>query len=457
MLPLHTKVAAIDDVEDHLKKIVWGLGKAGFSALPFFFSDGALEGAPTKPIPGIRLVFSDIHIVPGGQNNDAVNASNIVKCLKAIVGEGPYALIFWSQFPGDLERIQPLVTQRAIEQGVAIPLVFAAINKKDVFDVTAAADTDDKFDANKLRDIILDKIKDYKTLAIAASWDNRVASAAAKTTNQLFKLAGSGEDRREIWTKLLAYLACESAGHTKAKQSVREALDSALLPLLEDQLALIDQEPEDTEETFSDVVKLLATRPQLPNAIKPEMLNSSYLIEEMAANSQSRVNDRGVVTKLGSWFVNSGEFVRAFGTNDTALIRREFTFKELTPDEQLKAKLHVVEVGPECDHVQGKVSTHIYLLALLVPAPLLLEKCVEKRKNGTILKYKNLSICDSGALSLTQKEEAHHLLISCKSIMALAPEALAIGEPQFRLRKDLLNEVQHQYTTHARRPGVMRF
>lgn len=457
MLPLHTRVAAIDDNEDHLQKIAWGLGKAGFSPLPFLFSDGKLENAPRKPIPGIRLVFSDIHIVPGGQNNDAVNASNIVKCLKTIVGEGPYALIFWSQFPGDLDRIRPLIEQRAGEQKMTAPLVFAAIDKGEVFTVNAAATgADDQFDANRLRDIILDQIKDYKTLAVASSWDSRVAAAAARTTNQLFRLAGESANRSTIWGQLLAYLACESSGHAKAIQNPGEALDSALLPLLEDQLALISREPNDCAGALSEIAGALVTRPELPKAIKSEELNSSYLIEELTADSLYKVSDRGVVTKLGGAFINSGEFVRAFGMDDGALIRAEFVLTELTLQEKSQVKLHVVEIGPECDHVQGKISTHLYVLALLVPASLLLAKCVEHRK-GKILKYRNLSILDSGALSLTGKAEPHHLLISCRCFMALAPKTVAHGEPQFRLRKELLNEVLHQYTTHARRPGVMRF
>lgn len=33
--------------------------------------------------------------------------------------------------------------------------------------------------------------------------------------------------------------------------------------------------------------------------------------------------------------------------------------------------LHVIELGPECNHVQNKVPTHRYLLALLVPVALI--------------------------------------------------------------------------------------
>lgn len=454
MLPDLTRVAAIDDVEDHLQKIVWGLGRAGFCPIPYLFEDGKLERPPVKPIPGIRLVFSDIHMVPGGTNNEKTHAANIIRCLKAIVGNGPYALIFWSQFPGDVERMRQLIEERAPDAGVTLPLGYGRIDKNAVFKILDDVQADDGFDVKRLRDLILAEVADFHTLGVAASWDSRVADAAARTTNQLFDLAGTGIDRAATWDRLLAFLAIEAAGWKQAKANVRNALDAALLPILEDQLTLIGHEGEDKPQLASKIVAILneKDRPKMPPGVSPDRLNSRYLIEELSEATKYKMWDRGVVTALGNDFVDSEDFIKAFGAKRWPLCADEFFHTEPDDKEKQGVSLCVVEAGPECDHVQGKVVSHRYLLSIMIPASLF-KRCYSKSRD----KYKNLSIVDSGPLALAGVDGSCHLLISCRSFMALAPGKTVSGQPLFRLKKDFLDEVMHHYTSHARRPGVMRF
>ncbi len=459
MIPLHSRVAAIDDVEDHLQKIVWGLGKAGFCAIPFLFEDGQLENAPAQPLPGLRIVFSDIHLVGGGPNNEKTHAANIILCLKKIVTTGPYVLIFWSQFPGDSDKIASLIQERAADAGLTPPIGYAAINKNEVFKIPSVAG-DDEFDAARLRDLILEKISGFRTLAVATSWEDRAARAAARTTDRLFELVKTSSNPTADWENLLAFLACEAVGQQEATASLTVALDAALLPLLEDQLSLIGNEPAPAAEDVQrllDIVSAAGTRKR-PAVVSAAQLNTSYLIEELAPASGARMWARGTVTALGSRFINSGPFVNAFGHDDAALIRQEFATRDLDAEEKSSTKLHVVEIGPECDHVQGKVSTHRYLLALLVPSALIgAFTGVEKgsKKIPSSLRYRNDSVMDIGKVSLKSGE--WHLLVSCRCFMALAAKTDVDGKPSFRLRRALIEEVAHRYSTHARRPGVMRF
>lgn len=455
MIPLYSRVVAIDDVEDHLQKIVWGLGKAGFSALPFFFEDGRLENPPERPLPGIRIVFTDIHLVGGGPNNEKTHAANIIRCLKKIVASGPYVLIFWSQFPGDGDKISSLIAERAAEAGLAPPLGYAAIDKNDVFKIDSP-DGNQDFDAAKLRQLILEKVSAFKTLAVAASWEDRVARAAARTTDRLFELVEGAAGTSDDWAKLLAFLACEAVGQHEAREDLIPALDAALLPLLEDQLSLIGDEPVPEQEDVQVLLDIVSAneRCECPPSVAKSRLNASYLIEEFTNDAGASMWARGTVTALGSGFINSGEFVRAFRHDDATLIRREFAVRDLKDEEKRSTRLHVVELGPECDHVQGKVSTHRYLLALLVPEAVLSAFYHGKKLSGST-RYHNDSVMNVGKVML--KEGEWFLLISCRCFMALAASTDIDGRPAFRLRRALMEEVAHRYTTHARRPGVMRF
>ncbi|WP_028311885.1 hypothetical protein [Derxia gummosa] len=462
MIPLYTRVVAIDDVDDHLQKIVWGLGKAGFCALPFRFEDGKLENAPAQPLPGIRIVFTDIHLVGGGPNNEKTHAANIIKCLKQIVAPGPYVLVFWSQFPRDSDNIAVLIRERAPVAGLMPPIGHAAIDKNDVFKVAEPSRSED-FDAARLRDLILERISSFMTLAVAASWEDRVARAAARTTNRVFGLVRTAAAPTGDWENLLAFLACEAVGQHEARQELIPALDAALLPLLEDQLSLIGREPEPAAQDVQNLLDIVSAerRPACPASVTKSQLNASYLVEEFGADTDLPMWARGTVTALGSSFINSGPFVRAFHHDDATLIRQEFATRELTDDERRSTKLHVVEFGPECDHVQGKVSTHRYLLALLVPVPLMgaftgVPK--DAKKAPSTLRYRNDSVMDIGKITLAVSLPGEwHLLVSCRCFMALAQKTAVDGRPVFRLRRALMEEIAHRYTTHARRPGVMRF
>jgi hypothetical protein len=421
---VHTRVAAIDDNEDHLQKIVWGLGKAGFCPIPFYFDDGKLEVEPARPLSGIRIVFTDIHLTFGGANNEKTHAANIIRCLKKIVGDEPYALIFWSQFPGDADAMAALIAERAADAGLTPPIGHAAVDKNEVFQVTPE-NGEDAFDAGKLRDLILDRIRGFKTLAVASSWEERAALAAARTTNRLFDLVKHAAQPAEEWEGLLAYLACEAAGVDEARTDLTKALDSALLPLLEGQLALMGSQPAPSADDFQRLMNLVSVEdgPPRPESIAVSHLNSSYLIEEVSEGDGSRMWDRGMVYELSSAHINSGPFVRAFGHVDSVLIRQEFATRDLSDEERQLARLHVVELGPECDHVQGKMVTHRYLLALLVPADLL-DAFVEKSKKksaASVPRYRNDSILDIGEVALRNTPgSTWHLLISCRSFMTLS-------------------------------------
>ena len=124
----------------------------------------------------------------------------------------------------------------------------------------------------------------------------------------------------------------------------------------------------------------------------------------------------------------------------------------MTAEQFDQLTLHIVELGPECDHVQGKVSTHRYLLALLIPSSLI--GLCHSKKSG----YNNVSVIDVGLMAFKKApQQEFHLLISTRCYMTLAPGSALGGLCRFRLRRLSIEEVVHHYTTHTRRPGVMRF
>ncbi|WP_431152962.1 hypothetical protein [Acidovorax facilis] len=454
MIPRYSRVAAIDDNEEHLKAIAWGLSQAGFCPVPFQFDDGDLLPAPEAPITGMRIVFTDIHMADGNLANPKLHAGIIIQCLKKIGASGPYALIFWSRFPGEAEQIESLIEADGPGTGLTPPIVYGSIDKAMVL----GADGSGTFDAEKLRKLIGEQMEKFPTLATAAHWEMRAAEAAAKTTDAVFLLTQVqiAERRTKAWEGLLAFLAAEAVGPEVAPRSIDAALDSALLPILEDQLSFVSRTSATPipEAHPLRVALSVSPRPPRPDGISFARLNASYLIDEVGAASPKGEFERGMVIQLPGGFINSGPFIRQFGKEKSDLIRAEFLLKDkaMTAEQAGQLTLHVVELGPECDHVQGKVSTHRYLLALLVPSALI--SLCHSKKSG----YNNLSVIDVGLMAFKKApQEEFHLLISTRCYMTLPPGSTLGGLCRFRLRRLSIEEVVHHYTTHARRPGVMRF
>lgn len=464
MIPYNTKVIALDDRPEELREIVQGLGRAGFSVTPFYFCDGELEDRPPYPIEDVRIVFTDIHMSMGG-HDPKKNANTIVSCLKKIIAPGPFVLIFWTQFPGDADEISREVDERIVEQGLKKPVGYGSLDKGAVFGV---AGNNDGFDSERLRDLIKKEVEKFEPLMISLSWEDRVSRAAKKATNGLFDLVSdSNTEGIKDWGQLMAFLACEAVGYETAVKDTAAALDQAMLPLLEDQLSFVEH---DSERLAANVLSKVVSEKKdghsvpCPDNIKISKIQTGYLIDG-AISKNIKSWSRGVVSLLDDDFIKSEIFANSFGKDIIELISKQFCSADLNAEDMQRVRLHAVELGPECDHVQEKLASQRYLLSILVPNDLSWafrnqNKNPQKRKKGDG-STKNASVVDVGSFSLRTGENGTHedwaLFISCKCFMAFEKKKEFSWKPVFRLRRALIEEVSHQYVTHARRPGVMRF
>ena len=106
-IPRYSRVVAIDDREDHLKAIAWGLSQAGFArcrsaSMMVTFSP------PEAPIAGIRIVFTDIHgSWEPGQPQDALRHHHPVPQQDCRLR--PPCVDLLSMFPGDVQQMKDLI------------------------------------------------------------------------------------------------------------------------------------------------------------------------------------------------------------------------------------------------------------------------------------------------------------------------------------------------------------
>jgi len=448
MIPKFVRVAAIDNEQEHLEKIYSALVRAGYWVMPFLYDLGSVSPEPPSPYNGVRLIFTDIHLNDGGMNNMAQQALAIVSALKKIVCDGPYVVIFWTKFPTDAEEVFNNIKVRAKELELVPPVGYGCIDKNLVL-------TSDNSNLVELKTQIDEAIKNSGALLLSVSWEERVSQAAVLTTHRLFELARSNEneDALTIWHKLLSFLSAQSVGEAQVQRAPIAAMDSALLPILEDRLTAA------ASHAVDSLGELLLTEDgNMPPSISCPSLNSHYLVSTLVADGGYLPSSRGVVSLIqrNEWDASQND---VWGCSCNDAIRKEFlltTNQSLSDDKIDEIQPCLVTLTPECDDVQGKVVSYRYLFAVLVPFS-------DSNRSWYFSKskkqYSNLSIFDAGVLSLDigSGKSDYCLLISCNRFFARPTSELMNVTPKLRLRRATLEELSHHYATHSRRPGVMRF
>lgn len=450
MIPTHVRVAALDNDKEHLNKIYSGLARAGYWVMPFHFDAGALSPLPSSPNNGIRIIFSDIHLVEGQMFKMTTHAQALISCLKRIVSEGPYIVIFWTAHPDDATEVIREVRNRIGNEATPAPVYFGTIDKNNVL-----GGDDQDFNTENLVELINTEIAKCGPLLLSISWEERVFQAAVRSTHRLFELAQNGIDEDEAkltaWHKLLGFLALEAAGE-EAKALPIKAMDLALLPLLEDRLQTSSiYAPKALQDMLSNELG------RKPETISSSKLNTHYLVEVIKNPKDVEPFRRGVVSSIDTerW---DASYHEEFGGDWPELIRKEFLMNNAQNAEQIARLIKpcLVTLTPECDDIQGKVGSYRYLLGALFKKDEVTSNAYYSRSKN---QYSNLSIFEIGIISVNDEdiETDYVLLVSCNRFLARPVRAVDSVTPIYRLRRSVIEELGHHYATHARRPGVLRF
>lgn len=454
------RVVVLDDQRKHLDIIVRALGRAGFGAISYHVEDGAITPEVLEPCNGLRLIFSDIHLTPTSGISGIDNIGILGPFLRKIAIQGPYGLIFWSKFADDEAEIVQTLKDRAGDLGIQTPVFFGFINKNAVLtDIDDDAQEVEEQEPNHFRNLILAEIAKCPTLRAVMEWEERAFLAANAVSNSLFKISESlrADAPADAWLDLIAYLAQEAVGRENAKLDPLRAIDNALLPILEDQFRY--SLPNDASNAFDHIKeKLSKAKLTLPLGVSAAKLHSYYLVEEITVPNAHH-NLRGTISTIKEDDFDKF-FSQCFASKWRTLMLDEFIvqggervlYQEArnTPDLPKRLSPCLISLSPECDDVQGKVVTQRYLLGVILPAE-------DKRFCELDGKLARDALHSIGTVEHQGVEKV--IIVSCRRFLAVPSTALKTMPltPILRLRRTMIDELSHQYTTYTRRPGVMRF
>ena len=431
---------AIDDVEEDLDRLMKGLNRLGVACIPFNFRADT-DSDYISPCPHIRVVFTDLHLNESGSSSDHLPHFSIIGSLleDTIAPTGPYVLILWTRYSEQASELQAFLEDRL--KNTPKPLAVKAIDKMKFLN---SSDTIvNQASIEKLVEEINGLFDDQPQISALLNWEERVLGAAAETTASVFNLA-AGPNRGSEVGKLLARLAVGAAGKDRILQLPEEeenegrfqAVNEALLPILEDQIVNMRSKDEDgitwkTSFNSTDINSALTAD------------NAAKLNTQVHFSSATGINgsDRGAVVALPNKYRNN--FEQYFGLSQDEAACKQFRCRDFCMDDE-RFRWVLVQSQAACDYAQKQPGTLPYYLGLVLP-----KSSLRRDGNPPVALWSSPSYCLNDTISLLHVNVRFPVCMSC---------AKGVDQtPLFRLRERLINELIFRIHSYGARPGIITF
>jgi hypothetical protein len=416
ILPNNGKVIVFDDKIDDVKDLLSILSKEQIPYL--YYHDEYAGDLPDKPVDNVRLVFLDLELVTNSPNKKNLIGPIAQRLKRTLTPNNIYILIYWStkedRYREELEK--------EFENGLLAykPLKMLSLNK---------AKAKDEGTLEYVQKVLNEEIKQFSALNPFMLWESAVNNAAGTITNHVCSIFSKDEKWDINMHGMLYQLAKAQAGTDAIK-----GLDSyQLLELAVDvfNTNLI----ESVEKNFQAVEKTikLGEIKQAGTGMSEEDKNKlNTKIHLMSANKFNHCYP-------GNLYI--------FKYNDKAkeIVQRNVKDEFAGKISESNANLICLDITPSCDYSQGKnYSRMVY--GILVKKDFLTRK---QLKPGEF-RYDSCPIM--------KFDEFSYIMIDFRCIQSYSAIELKkdfSAEPKFRLRNNLLLDIQAQLSNHINRPGII--
>lgn len=403
-----------------------GLQRSGVACLPIHFTG---DLSTLEPCPDVRIIFTDLHLV--GQASDHTTQFSTLGGLleETIAPRGPYFILLWTRYPNQATALEGFLNERIV--GVTKPFAVRSLEKADHLD-----DSGNLRDEGKLMKAIRGLISELPQMAALFNWERHVLRAAGNTVSSLLALASSdaSADRAAKAGRILRWLGIAAVGENHVDDDRFRAVNEALLPILADVIAKLRAD----DDAAVWQAALPAGRPTPLSQEEAARLNGMVHVDTKATSGMGRGN----VILLPPCVQQS--FEERFGIDELAAARKQFQCPDFaTGDDRYRWVL--VQSQAACDYAQSRPGP--------VPCYLGLEMPFRARRSGT----PPAALWTSPALQLELEGTARQLRVSAAFPVSFGPTKFDQGEPIYRLREQILNDLIYHVHSHGGRPGFLSF
>jgi hypothetical protein len=418
ILPNNGKVVVIDDTLAEIKDLLLALTK---EKMPFlFFSDREGRDLPeeNKPLENVRLVFLDLDLGLGNGSDPKTKIRLVQERLVRIIKEKtPYVLVIWSNHESELYKYLEDEFNNGFKEYK--PVFKCSLDKT----VLKRADVDVvKF----IQEGMKENVKQYSSFNAFMLWETLVNDAVGQVTNELTQIFPFDDNwdkniKNLFYQIAFAELGSEDIEHNGDDERLNIAVKTINTSLVDYVEKNIDERlhqvgiqdikqggaglPADAKISLHTGIHLVCG-----NRLKHPASGNLYLFEEITMENPLIVS----------------------------LIKSEK--RQIVVDS--KAIHVVIDVTPACDYAQRRGYTRLL-------HGILFDGSITKAVNDMEFVYKQCPVMNY--------HKPMNLVFDFKTFEAYDKKSFLeryTEKPKYRLRTNLLLDVQAQLANHINRPGI---
>lgn len=420
-LPLSGRVVIIDDEFQEALPLIQILSKKRVAVTYF---SGEIEDLPDNPFEDVRVVFLDVVLKGVEGADDMSKISKLIGVVKKIVSKvnGPFIIAIWTKHPELTKKLQNALNKEGFYT------LTVNLEKEIFFEKKEGGDgwifKEDNMD--KLQRNIEEKVKLIDIFKVFINWENLIHDAASMTVNEISKFAEFDVRWNNEIKKIFFSLAKAHAGRMVEDMEDREKIISALYTF---------------NQMFSDIFER-----DIQQVVIEEISLEDGDIEEEVKN---RINSKILIDSAPSNELYPGNVYK--DQNVEANFIKEILNKHredvLTSIAQNSIPI-LVEVTPICDFVQQKVKMNRVIKGVLIP----------DSANGNTHIWRNIK---KSALylyvspAIHYEEKNYRMVLDFRYFTSLKGDDIRNKKLLFRIRKELLSDIQIRLSSHINRTGVL--
>lgn len=416
ILPNNGKVVVFDDQHKDVETLLKALSKERIPYL--YYQDELGLDLPELPIENVRLVVLDLELVSNSLTSHNIIAA-IGKRLKTVLTKNTsYILIYWSEkeerYREDLEK--------AFNEGLKEykPILIKSLSK------IAAKSNENPI--NYIREGLRNEMKLYNSLNAFLLWESCVNNAAGMITNNLTNIFAKSADWDKNFCNLLFTLSKSQSGTEIVKSlSDKEKLASAFDIV---NSTLIDTLENNFQAKLSEItINEIKEGGQGIQPVEKVKLNTSiHLIKSESLNH----------------YFSGNLYLKPLSKIGTDIIKHNFKESKLQEVIQSDPQLVCLDITPTCDYSQRKNYTRILYGAIVSGV----YNQSDLRQEDS--RYKLCPVMEFDSSSYFIFDYRHF-----KTFTKAEFEVEFTERPKYRLRNNLLLDIQAQLSNHINRPGIV--
>jgi hypothetical protein len=427
-LPLNGRVAIIDDQLRHAEPLMKIFSQR---QIPFTYFSGEYNYLPTagENSNDIRVLFLDINLIDDGEHEDKVLKGKLLPVLQSVISEDnyPYILIYWSRHQArrDKNLIEEEIFEKELKERK--PIAFLSAIKSDYFnlDGTVTDDFDNKI--TSLFNNIDTLIARHPAYCYLLNWENKVHLSADKTLEEIFsaysKFDSWADNANYIINKLgLSYSGKLSFTGQNAENKIKSSYNALNI-------------------VFTDTLENALNNSPVKNAKTLKVSTTAKNLE-----SVNNINKKLLITDEVEPIHYSGTVIEI--TDKKTDTEYENLLDTILNNKGKKAEIIAswkklwLNVTPLCDTVQGKTVFHRLVRGVLAP------------KEFSKAFFSNEATYVSPSFTFDKKD--YCIIIDFRQFFTLNRLGKSKNrKPLFRIRQQLLAEIQSKLSRHINRQGIL--